>query len=603
MKDSSYKKVVQALGLVFGDIGTSPIYTLSVVFLLLKPTKENILGVLSLIFWTLIIIPTLQYTVLAMSLSLRGEGGTLILWEISRNLLKNKKRLVGFFSLLAFIGISLLMGDGVITPAISIISAVEGVSFIPGLRPLHPNEVVFISAIIALLLFYFQSGGTEKVSFTFGPVMCLWFGSLFSLGLANIVKAPEVIEALNPVYALRFFQENGWKAYLVLGEVILCATGSEAMYADMGHLGARPIKRAWYLVLIALLVNYFGQGAFLLLNPTAKSVLFEMCLNTLPIAYVPFLVLALLATIIASQAIISGMFSVVYQAIFARIFPIMKVKYTSPELHSQIYIGAVNWLLFLAVIFIMFEFKSSANLASAYGLAVTGDMTITGLFLITIFLFRKKYHYALLAVLTTLTVFTYFTSTLFKLPHGGYLALILAGIPLSIILLYTEGQKRLYKSINFLSREEFIHKFTRFYPKNPKIPGQALYFIRDIYQFPPYVIENIFFHGILYEENIFVSLIRKNEPYGITVGFLEELCPGAKTLEIAYGYMEILRVEDILRELGIDERVVFYGLEDIETKHPIWKVYAFIKQMSPHFVKFLDLPPAKLHGVLTRMVI
>jgi KUP system potassium uptake protein len=603
MKGSSYKKVIQALGLVFGDIGTSPIYTLSVVFLLLKPTKENILGVLSLIFWTLIIIPTLQYTVLAMSLSLRGEGGTLILWEILRNLLKGKKRLLGFFTILSFIGISLLMGDGVITPAISIISAVEGVSFIPGLRPLSADEVVIISALIALFLFYFQKGGTERVSFTFGPLMCLWFGSLFFLGLPNIVKAPEVIEAVNPLYALKFFQENGWKAYLVLGEVILCATGSEAMYADMGHLGARPIKRAWYLVLIALLINYFGQGAFLLLNPSAKSVLFEMCLNTLPIAYVPFLVLALLATIIASQAIISGMFSVVYQAIFARIFPIMKVKYTSPELHSQIYIGAVNWLLFLAVIFIMFEFKTSANLASAYGLAVTGDMTITGLFLITIFLFKKKYHYAMLAVLTTFTVFTYFTSTLFKLPHGGYLALILAGIPFSIILLYTEGQKRLYKSINFLSREEFVHKFTRFYAKNPKIPGQALYFIRDIEHFPPYVIENIFFHGILYEENIFVSLIRKNEPYGITTGYLEELCPGAKTLEIAYGYMEILRVEDILRELGIDERVVFYGLEDIETKHPIWKVYAFIKQMSPHFVKFLDLPPLKLHGVLTRMVI
>jgi len=603
MKDPLSKKIIQAIGLVFGDIGTSPIYTLSVVFLLLEPTKENILGVLSLIFWTLIIIPTLQYTVLAMNLSLRGEGGTLILWEVLRGLLKDKKKLLGLSTLLTFLGISLFMGDGVITPAISIISAVEGISFIPGLRILSPNEVVLIAVIIALLLFSFQSRGTGKVSSTFGPIMCLWFASLFYLGLANILKAPEVISALNPLYALEFFQNNGWKAYLVLGEVILCATGSEAMYADMGHLGARPIRLAWYTVLIALLTNYFGQGAFLLLNPSAKSVLFEMCLNTLPMVYVPFLLLALLATIIASQAIISGMFSVMYQAIFARIFPIMKVKYTSPELHSQIYIGAVNWMLFLAVIFIMYVFKSSASLASAYGLAVTGDMTITGMFLITIYFLKREYRYGVLAVLTTLTVFAYFTSTLFKLPQGGYVALVLAGIPFSIILLYTEGQKRLYKSISFLTREEFIHKFTRFYAKNPKIPGQALYFIRDPYHFPPYVIENIFFHGILYEENIFVSLIRKNEPYGITVGFLEEICPGAKTLEIAYGYMELLRVEDILRELGIDERVVFYGLEDIETKHPIWKIYAFIKQVSPHFVKFLDLPPSKLHGVLTRMVI
>ncbi|BAU23757.1 potassium transporter Kup [Caldimicrobium thiodismutans] len=596
------QKIIKALGLVFGDIGTSPIYTLSVVFLLLPATHENILGVLSIIFWTLIILPTLQYTVLAMSLSLRGEGGTLILSEILRSLIKSKRAL-GMIIFLNFLGIALLMGDGVITPAISILSAVEGISLIPGVPHLTELHIVIISIFIATLLFSFQAKGTEKVSGAFGPVMCLWFLSLFLLGFFYILKVPEVLKAINPLYGIKFLQENGWKGYLALGEIILCATGSEAMYADMGHLGARPIKQAWKLVFIALIINYFGQGAFLILNPQAKFVLFEMCLKLVSYLYVPFLILTLFATIIASQAMISAMFSIVYQAISARLLPILKVKYTSRELASQIYIGTVNWLFYAAVCYIMYFFGSSAKLASAYGLAVTADMCITGIFLITVFFIKKNYKYFLLAIFTALTSFLYFTSTLHKFSEGGYWSLLLASVPFIVILLYTQGQKKLYQSMKFLSREEFIHKFRRFYAHNPKIQGTALFFIRDPYTFPPYVIETIFFHGIIYEENIFVSLIRKNEPYGITTGFLEELCPGAKVFEIAYGYMEYLRVEDILREHGIDERAIFYGLEDIETRHPIWKLYALIKQLSPHFVKFLDLPATKLHGVLTRIEI
>lgn len=596
------QRIIKALGLVFGDIGTSPIYTLSVVFLLLPVTKENVLGVLSLIFWTLVILPTLQYTVLAMSLSLRGEGGTLILSEILKSLLKSRRAL-GIVTLISFLAISLLMGDGVITPAISILSAVEGVSLIPGLPHLSEGHIVLLSILIATLLFSVQSRGTEKVSGAFGPIMSLWFISLFSLGVLYIFKMPEVLKAINPLYGINFLLQNGWKGYLALGEIILCATGSEAMYADMGHLGARPIKQAWKLVFIALVTNYFGQGAFLLLNPSAKYVLFEMCLKTFSLLYVPFLILALLATIIASQAMISAMFSIVYQAISARILPILKVKYTSRELSSQIYIGTVNWFFWFAVCYIMFIFGSSAKLASAYGLAVTADMSITGIFLIAVFYLKKRYKYMFLALFTASISLLYFSSTLHKFPEGGYWSLLLASFPFAVILLYTQGQKRLYQSLKILSREEFVHKFSRFYAANPKIQGTALFFIRDPYSFPPYVIETIFFHGILYEENIFVSLIRKNEPYGITTSFLEEICPGAKVFEIAYGYMEYLRVEDILREQGIDERVIFYGLEDIETRHPVWKLYAFIKQLSPHFVKFLELPPTKLHGVLTRIEI
>ncbi len=594
------QKIIKAIGLVFGDIGTSPIYTLSVVFLLLPVTYENVLGVLSIIFWTLIILPTLQYTVLAMSLSLRGEGGTFILSEILKSLLKSKRSL-GVVTIISFMAISLLMGDGIITPAISILSAVEGISLIPGLPYLKEIHVVLISIFIATLLFSFQSRGTERVSGTFGPIMTLWFISLFILGLWYVFKVPEVLKAINPYYGINFLLSQGWKGYLILGEIILCATGSEAMYADMGHLGAKPIKQAWKLVFIALITNYFGQGAFLLLNPEVKYVLFEMCLKATPYFYIPFLLIALLATVIASQAMISAMFSSVYQAISARILPIVRVKYTSKELSTQIYIGVVNWLFYVAVCFVMYQFGSSAKLASAYGLAVTGIMTITGFFLIMVFYIQKKYKFFLASIFTTLIAVVYFVSTWHKFLEGGYWSIILATFPFLLILLYTQGQKNLYKNLSFLSREEFIHKFTRFYPANPKIQGTALFFIRDPNQFPPYVIETLFFHGILYEENIFISLRRKNEPFGISAGFLEELCPGAKIFEIAYGYMEYLNVENILREHNINERVIFYGIEDIKTENPIWKLYAFIKQASPHFVKFLELPSTKLHGVITRL--
>ncbi|PMP95629.1 MAG: potassium transporter Kup [Thermodesulfobacterium geofontis] len=598
------KNVIKALGIVFGDIGTSPIYTISTIFLFLSVSKENVFGILSLIFWTLILLPTIQYTFLAMKLSLRGEGGILILSEIFKNLVKDKRwKLIATY--LGFVGISFLMGDGVITPAISILSAVEGLSLITYIPSITPSTIVYISIIIAIMLFSFQPKGTEKVSITFGPIMLLWFISLSVLGLIYILKVPEVIKAINPWYGIKFLIDHGWKGYLILGIVILCATGAEAMYADIGHLGVKPIKDAWKIVFLALTINYFGQGAYLILHPKTRYVLFEMCKNFSPPLYLPFLILTLLATIIASQAVISAMFSLVYQCILSRYLPVLKVKYTSTELSTQIYIGTVNWFLLLAVCYIMYFFKSSERLAAAYGLAVTGVMVLTGFFLVLIFYFKNLWKFFFLSCLTALISFAYFVSTSHKILEGGYISLIIASIPFLLILLYVKGQERLYKALRpyFLPREEFINKFTKVYTSYPKIPGTALFFIRDLDHIPPYVIETIFFHGILYEENIFISFIRKNEPFGITTGLLEEICPGIKVLEIAYGYMERLNVEDILRENGIEEKVIFYGLEDIEAKNIIWKLYAFIKQISSHYVKFLELPSHKLHGVLTRIEI
>jgi len=246
--------------------------------------------------------------------------------------------------------------------------------------------LIFIAAVIAITLFAFQRKGTEKVAGAFGPLMVLWFLSLAVSGVVSILQIPSVMMAVNPYYAFKFLYENGIAGFFVLSEVILCATGGEALYADMGHLGRKPIVRAWYFVFAALLLNYLGQGAFVIQHPDAKNVLFEMVFHQAKILYIPFLILSITATVIASQAMISGMFSIVYQGIQTRVMPMFKVNYTSPELRAQIYIGLVNWFLLASVLFIMYEFKESHRLAAAYGLAVTGTMTLTGIMMTGIFI-------------------------------------------------------------------------------------------------------------------------------------------------------------------------------------------------------------------------
>ncbi|MCZ7404447.1 MAG: KUP/HAK/KT family potassium transporter, partial [Candidatus Methanoperedens sp.] len=381
--------IIKSLGLVFGDIGTSPIYTLTVIFLLTEHTLANVLGILSLIIWTLIIVVTIEYAWLAMSLGQKGEGGTIVLREILIPMLKSGRK-ISFVILLSFIGISLLFGDGVITPAISILSAVEGIVLIPGLEGTSPETLVIIAAVIAIALFSIQKKGTEKIAWAFGPVMALWFLSIAVSGFVSILNVPAVINAINPYYAFEFLMENGIAGFFVLSQVILCATGGEALYADMGQLGKLPIIRGWYVVFFALSLNYLGQGAFIIQHPDAKNVLFDMVFQQAQILYIPFLVLSILATIIASQAMISGMFSIVYQGITTRVLPMLKVDYTSAKLSSQIYIGTANWVLLLFVLFIMFDFKESHRLAAAYGLAVTGTMALTGMMMTWIFYLKGK---------------------------------------------------------------------------------------------------------------------------------------------------------------------------------------------------------------------
>ncbi|QOX80196.1 KUP/HAK/KT family potassium transporter [Trichlorobacter lovleyi] len=598
--DSFWGGIVKAMGLVFGDIGTSPIYTLAVIFGITRPTPEHIFGIISLIFWTLVILVHLEYAVLAMSLSRKGEGGTIVLKEILTRMLQPGRRLA-FIGILSFLGVALLLGDGVITPAISILSAVEGLVLIPGLEGTPHAALILIAAIIAMVLFVFQFKGTDRVAGAFGPIMVLWFAALTVSGLLGIATHPEILKALSPHYAINFMLHNGLVGFFVLSEVILCATGGEALYADMGHLGRKPIRHAWYFVFAALLINYLGQGAFLLSHPDTKSVLFGMIKWEAPLLYIPFLVLTILATIIASQALISGVFSIVYQGITTRILPLLKVDYTSTHLKSQIYIGSINWLLLVLVVMIMLVFQKSENLAAAYGLAVTGTMTITGIMMVMIFSRTKKKWKVPLALFVTLIDLLFLVSNLYKLPHGGYWSLILASVPLVVMLVWTRGQRALYRALRPLELDTFEIAYEQIYAKGRNIPGTGLFFVKEYTVVPPYVVHCIIRSNIIYERNVFISIVRTDEPFGLVSELKTGIATGLDAFEIHAGYMEHLDIETLLQQHGIKEKVIFYGVEDISTPNPVWKLFATIKRQTPNFVQFNKLPASRLQGVVTRV--
>ncbi|WP_255350509.1 MULTISPECIES: KUP/HAK/KT family potassium transporter [unclassified Methanosarcina] len=587
------------MGLVFGDIGTSPIYTLTVIFLLTRPTEVHVIGVLSLIIWTLITLVTVEYAWLAMSLGNKGEGGTIVLKELLVPLLKSG-RSVALITLLAYIGTSFLIGDGVITPAISILSAVEGLRIIPEFQDIGQESIMLIAGIIAVALFSIQNKGTEKITWVFGPIMILWFIAIAFSGIASIFYTPGVLRAINPYYAIRFLMDNGLTGFFVLSEVTLCATGGEALYADMGHLGREPILKAWRFVFVALVLNYLGQGAFLIRNPDSRNVLFEMINQQAHLVYVPFLILSIIATIIASQAMISGVFSIVYQGITTRIIPMLKIDYTSGELQSQIYISAVNWLLLISVLFMIFEFRDSHRLAAAYGLAVTGTMSITGLMMTLIFYFKKMLVRSFVSLLVTGIDVVFLLSNTYKIPHGGYWSIVIAAVVFALILIYTSGQKRLYELMKPMKIDNFLEKYNQVYASENKISGTALFFSRDIINIPQYISHIMFENNIIYEDNIFISIVKCESPFGVKSSFTNELAKGLRVFEISMGYMEIIDVVQILKDKGIHEKTIFYGIEDIFTNNLIWKVFSVIKKLSPSFVQFYRLPTDKLHGVMTR---
>ncbi|HEY0144630.1 MAG TPA: KUP/HAK/KT family potassium transporter, partial [Methylovirgula sp.] len=426
---------VAALGVVFGDIGTSPLYTLKTVLHVTGGSSQHaVLGVLSLLIWTLIIVTTIKYVSFAMRIDNDGEGGILALMS----LLGIKRQHRPYIIVIGLFGAALIYGDGAITPAISVLSALEGLQIA---APHLHNFILPLTVVILIGLFAAQPLGTAKIGRAFGPVMLFWFISIGLLGLAGLVRHPAVLEALSPTYAMSFLFHGGWTSFLVLGAVFLCVTGAEALYADMGHFGAGPIRLSWYAVVFpSLILNYAGQAALVASGaPTQDNIFYQLCP---PQLLMPFIILATLATIIASQSIISGAFSMTKQAINLGWLPRLKITQTSKEGVGQIYVGTVNWILMAVTIGLALAFKKSDNLASAYGIAVSATMLLTTMLLFIAM--REIWGWSLAAAGAVAGCFfivdlSFFLANMTKLAEGGYVPLALAALVYGVMYIWHRG--------------------------------------------------------------------------------------------------------------------------------------------------------------------
>jgi len=606
--NSKFFEYIRPLGIVFGDIGTSPIYTVSLVgFLIKQKDPELIMSSISLIFWILVLIVYIQYASIIMNLSIRGEGGQLIIREYVMSLIRRNETLRNIVSILGLFGFSAVVSEGILTPAISILSSVEGIKMI-GLN-FSTFDVIFISILVTIMLFSLQRRGTDKVSYLFTPIMIVWFISLFLLGLFYIIKEHSILKAINPLYIIELVQKDPIDFLIILSFCMLAITGVEGMYADMGHLGKKPIVLSWHFVFICLITNYFGQGAFFMLHSDKlteyNSFLFYMVKESVPFLYIPMIILTLMATIIASQAMISAMFSIFYQTSNLGLLPRVKYIHTSTELKHQIYVPFINWLLMVLVILTMIFFKSSSNIANAYGLSVNITIVISCIMGIIAFLYKRNYIISLLLFLVLLPIdLLILISNFHKFSSGGYFPFITALIILSLVLIYTKGNRNLGKKLIYEKYDKFIQKYEQLYKNEPKIEGTAIFMIRDINMISPYIIKTIFDFKILYKNNIFLSLRITDNPYGIEYKYTQienDKTQSLGYIEIKAGYLEIININDIISKMNINPTVVFYGYENITTKSLIMNVYAFLKKNSPTIVDFYNFPLSKTIGITTNI--
>jgi len=503
-----------AMGVVFGDIGTSPLYAIKESFTQtgMPVNPENIFRFLSMIFWLLLIVVSVKYVTFVMRAGNKGEGGDLALLALVLRLTRPNPILFYAIGLLGIAAGSLFYADAVITPAISVLSAVEGIQVIAPV--LHPF-ILPVTILIIVLLFAGQKYGTGKMGGLFGPVMVLWFATLGILGLGQIISAPEVLQAVNPLYALKLMATHPFVSFIALGATVLCVTGVEALYADMGHFGAKPIRYIWFgIVWPCLLLNYFGQGALLLKNPAAVANPFYLMAP--PLLSAPLLVLATLATIIASQAVISGTFSLTRQAIQLGYLPRMLIQHTSTREMGPIYLPFVNWGVLLLVVAVVLIFKSSSGLAAAYGVAVTGAMMIAGIMLGIVM--RLKWHWQWWRIIATAGAFvcidmTLFASALTKITTGSYMPLLMATVIFTVLTTWKSGQRILNEKLarSSVSTERFIKEVY----KNPpiRVPGTAVYMTPWHNVIPGALLHNIKHNKVLHERVIFLTVVSQEVPY------------------------------------------------------------------------------------------
>jgi KUP system potassium uptake protein len=535
-----------ALGVVYGDIGTSPLYTLKTALSWASdvPASASVLGLFSLIVWTLLITTSLKYVAVVMRADNEGEGGILALMSL---LNREKANRIGIMSL-GILGAALLYGDGAITPAISVLSALEGLKApVPGIEP----YIVPMAVGILIGLFAFQSQGTARIGKIFGPIMVIWFLCIGLLGLSGILMYPRVLLALNPLYGFSYLTEHGWTGFLVLGAVFLCATGAEALYADMGHFGAKPIRRSWYLfVLPMLLLNYAGQSALVLTGnvPSDGNPFFSLCPESLQI---PLVVLATVATIIASQSIISGAFSMTREAIQLGVCPRLHVTQTSEEGYGQIYVGFVNWALMLLTLVLTLAFRSSDALAAAFGIAVALTMLLTSILIYHVM--REIWHWSqalslLVAGLFVLVDLSFVSANLMKVLEGGWVPLLVAAILSGLMLIWRDGRQRLYRRM--LNQTLTLATFIRQMHKAPRVRGSAIYFTSRLDFVPVSLLHNLKHNKVLHDRVVLLEVVTKNIPHVAPQDRLEfqHFDEQYHTITVNYGFMDRPDIPEVLQE-------------------------------------------------------
>ena len=503
-----------AIGVVYGDIGTSVLYAIKVVFDsgIVPFTPDNVYGILSIFFWTLTNIVSVKYVVLVLRADNNGEGGLVAMLALASQAVKGSPRLRRVLLVVGIFGTALFYGDGVITPAISVLSAVEGMEVV---SPAFKEYVVPLTLVILFCLFAVQKRGTADIGKFFGPITLVWFFVIAVLGVSQIVTHPEILKALSPHYALGFMFTNPGTTFIILGAVVLCVTGAEALYADLGHFGKKPIRLAWFSVVMpALTLNYFGQGALLLQNPAAvKNPFFLMAPDW---ALIPLVVLATMATVIASQALISGAFSVTKQVIQLGYLPRLNIQHTSVRDTGQIYMPLVNWGLFSIIVLAVVMFRSSSNLAAAYGIAVTLDMLITTI--LTFYVIRYKWNYPLaLCIAATgwffLVDFAFFASNLMKLFDGGWFPLVIGGAVCTLMLTWKDGRRMLNEKlrVDAIDLPSFLEAV--FVTPPVRVEGTAVFMTAETGTVPNALLHNLKHNKVLHENNLFVTVRNHEVPW------------------------------------------------------------------------------------------
>jgi KUP system potassium uptake protein len=615
--------IIAALGVVFGDIGTSPLYAIRESFYgahALAINDTNVLGVLSLVFWALVVVVSIGYVSLVLRANNNGEGGVLAITALVLSSLSSKKisRHYTFLLYIGLFGAALLVSDGIITPAISVLSAVEGLSVA---THKFDSFVLPITITILILLFLGQKQGTQRIGTVFGFILLIWFLVLGFMGIHSVIENVEVLKAINPIYAIEYFKANKLNGFLNLTSVFLTITGAEALYADLGHFGRKPISRAWFFIVMpAVLLNYFGQGALLLRNQSAAINPFYKLAPAWGLY--PLVGLATLATIIASQAVISGVFSLTRQAVQLGYFPRFRIIHTSSDNIGQVYIAKVNWALLVLTCWLVLEFRSSNALANAYGVAISTTMLITVFFAIMTAFFIWKWN--ILKIIFVFFIFffvelSFFTANLSKVLHGGWFPLLIGFSVFTLMITWKKGRivlqrKILQKTVSFKDFQSRIQNLDI-----KRVKGTAIFMTGDATNAPPALIHNIKHNKVIHENNLLITIKTLEVPYVEPSKRIEyqEIIPDFKRVIAYYGFAESPNILQILEackfyhkiNIDLDDTTFFLGRETLiaskrdllseeEKKDtlPLWqeKLFSFMSKNAERATDYYGIPVQKV---------